>query len=277
MGEPRPGDWMSAHPEQPQSFDTYVGSTPVRPTLARHTIVIVPLGPMTDKDRQQLFVLREFMEIYFTLPVRIGPAVELTDVKSRQRPINGRLVRQYLSSDVLRMKLPPLLPADALCLQAVTMEDLYPEEAWNYVFGQALLQARVGVYSLVRFYPAFWDQPDTPEARQLALARSLKVLVHETGHMFGVWHCQKYYCNMNGSNNLPESDRAPIHLCPDCLKKFRWNIGFDPILRYEALEKFYKAHAMPDEAAWVAKRLEQCRAPAAKTKESPANGTSSPK
>jgi len=260
MGKPLPGDWMAAHPEADQSVADYFGSRPVRPTVDRHTIILVPLGPMTDADRDRMAVLREFMEIYYTLPVRIGPPAALDGVKFRDQKMYGQNVRQYLSTDILANVLPPLVPKDALCLQAVTMADLYPEESWNYVFGQAMLSSRVGVYSLVRFYPAFWGEKDTPEARRLGLVRSLKVLVHETGHMFGVWHCQTYHCNMNGSNSLAESDRAPIHLCPDCLKKLRWNIGFDVIKRYESLHDFYKTHGMAAEAAWVAARLEQCRA-----------------
>jgi archaemetzincin len=138
------------------------------------------------------------------------------------------------------------------------MEDLYPEASWNYVFGQAWLDARVGVYSLVRFYPAFWGERETPEALLKGLKRSLATLVHETGHLFGVWHCQKYECVMNGCNSLDESDRRPIHLCPECLKKFRWNLGFNVAERYEGLRKFYAAHGMTAEADWVARRLAEC-------------------
>ena len=260
MPRPGPGDWMAAHPEPAQSFEAYTAGSPVRPTAARHTIVIAPLGAMTAEDRARLAVLREFMEVYYTLPVQIGERISLAGVKSRERTMGDLKFRQYLTTDLLRGPVLAALPKDALCLQAVTMEDLYPEEAWNYVFGQAQLSSRVGVYSLVRLYPAFWNEKDTPEARQKGLVRSLKVLVHETGHMFGVWHCQAFQCNMNGSNSLAESDREPLHMCPECLKKFRWNIGFDVVLRYEALERFYKAHGMADEARWVEARLKECRA-----------------
>jgi archaemetzincin len=33
------------------------------------------------------------------------------------------------------------------------MEDLYPEPSWNFVFGQASLNERVGVYSFARYGP----------------------------------------------------------------------------------------------------------------------------
>jgi archaemetzincin len=259
MPPPQPGDWMAAHPEPAQSFPEYAASRPVRPTQARHAIYLSPVGPMSAKDRARLDVLREFLEVYYTLPVRIGSPAGLDGVTSRDRSMFGRKVRQYLTTDLLDKVLPPLVPKDGLCLLGVTMEDLYPEASWNYVFGQASLGQRVGVYSLVRFYPAFWGEAESPAAEQKGLKRSLATLVHETGHMFGVHHCQKYECVMNGSNSLGESDRRPIHLCPECLRMFRWNIGFDVVGRYEALRKFYAAHGMAGEAEWVGKRLDECR------------------
>lgn len=258
-GPPQPGEWMKEHPEPVQTFQEFTASKPVRPTVGRHTIVLSPVGKMTDKERARLDVLREFMEIYYTLPVRIGPPLALEGVKFRDRTLLGNPVRQYLADDILYRVLKPALPADAACLIGTTMDDLYPEEAWNYVFGQATIAQRVGIYSLRRLYPAFWNKAETPEAEHLGMVRGLLLLVHETGHMFGVEHCQKYACAMNGTNSLRESDAQPIHLCPDCLKKCRWGLGFDITTRYEALRKFYAAHAMPAEAEWVAKRIAQCR------------------
>jgi archaemetzincin len=255
----RPGEWMAEHPEPEQSFQQYVAAQPIRPTRARHTIILAPLGPMGAAEQARLEALREFLALYYTLPVRIGPALGLDGVTSRDRSMFGRTVRQYLTDDILHQVLKPAVPDDALCLLGVTMEDLYPEPSWNYVFGQASLGLRVGVYSLVRFYPAFWGLPDTEEARRKGLARSLHTLVHETGHMLGVHHCQKFDCVMNGTNSLQESDSRPIHLCPECLRMLRWDIGFDLVERYEGLRKYYEGHGMKDEAAWVARRLRQCR------------------
>lgn len=256
--KPQPGEWMQDQPEPAQSFQEFVAAQPARPTVGRHTIYISQLGSMAPKDRARMGVLREYLEAYYKLPVRVGPAVGLGGVTSRERSMLGRTVRQYLSTDILHKTLPPLLPKDGLCLLAVTMEDLYPQESWNYVFGHASLKARVGVYSLVRFFPAFWGEGWSAAAERKGLKRSLATLVHESGHMLGVRHCQMYECVMNGSNSLGESDRRPIHLCPECLKKFRWNLGFGVVERYEGLRKFYAAHGMTAEADWVAKRLAEC-------------------
>lgn len=39
--------------------------------------------------------------------------------------------------------------------------------------------------------------------------RACHVIVHEIGHMFGIWHCVFYECTMNGFNSAHEQDRYP--------------------------------------------------------------------
>ncbi len=258
MDPPGPHDWRAAHPEPEQTFTGYLQGWRNRPVKARHTIVLVPLGSLPEKTRKDLAVLREYVAAYYTLPVQVDRPASLREVTSRRQSYGEMEWTQYLTGDILRKVLRPRVKRDTFCLLGVTMEDLYPEESWNYVFGQASLSGRVGVYSLVRFYPAFWGEEETPEAARLALKRSLKTLVHETGHMFGVKHCKTYDCVMNGSNHLAESDGRPLHLCPECLKKFRWNIGFDVAERYRTLKAFYEKHGFEAEAEWLGKRIAEC-------------------
>ena len=71
----------------------------------------------------------------------------------------------------------------------------------------------------LRYDPAFYGKPQTPDYGALVLRRSCKVLAHETAHIFGLAHCIYFSCLMNGSNHLAESDRRPLHLCPVCLRE----------------------------------------------------------
>lgn len=64
---------------------------------------------------------------------------------------------------------------------------------------------------------------------------------------------------MNGSNSLAETDRQPLHLCPDCLGKLAWNRGLDVRRRYERLAGFLAAHGLADEAGWNADRASKAR------------------
>ena len=80
------------------------------------------------------------------------------------------------------------------------------------------------------------------------LARALKLALHETGHMFGLKHCTAYRCGMNGTNNLAETDRAPMAFCPECERKLWWALGLDIERRYAALIAFAKARGLAEQA-----------------------------
>ena len=151
------------------------------------------------------------------------------------------------------------LPRDAYCVLAITMEDLYPAPSWNFVFGQASLKYRVGVYSFARYDPLFYGDERGDDYLELLLRRSMKILVHETGHMFGIKHCIYYSCVLNGSNHLEESDARPLHLCPVCLRKLRASIEFGVISRYEGLELFYREVGFSEDAGWINNRLQVIR------------------
>lgn len=192
------------------------------------------------------------------MEVKALPPIKIDNSKftTRRNPYTGN--PQILTGDILNF-LKNRVPADAFCILAITMEDLYPEPSWNFVFGQASLRERVGVHSFARYDPAFYREPRTPGYETLLLRRSCKVLAHETGHMFGLAHCTYFNCLMDGSNHLAESDRRPLHVCPVCLRKLQWNIGFDVLERCTALERANRAAGFIDEADWLNRRIKTVR------------------
>ena len=217
-------------------------------------IYLQPLGNF-DLDRSpSIEKLREFAAAFFGLDAKTLPAVALETSKftTRHNPNSGNL--QILTGDILNL-LKSRVPADAFCVIAITMEDLYPEPSWNFVFGQASLRERVGVHSFARYDPAFYGQPRGSDYETILLRRSCKVLAHETDHMFGLAHCIYFNCLMNGSNHLAESDRRPLHLCPVCLRKLQLSIGFGVLERYRALERVCAADGFTDEADWFSRRI----------------------
>jgi archaemetzincin len=264
--KPSPRDWLAVHDEPGQTFDEFRASHPNRPTLAagrvrptggqdRHTIYLQPLGDFKSDRSPSIQKLREFAAAFFAIEAKALPPAALDSSKftSRRNPYTGNA--QILTSDVLNF-LKARVPRDAFSVIAITMEDLYPEPSWNFVFGQASLRERVGVYSFARYDPTFYGQQRGTDSEALLLHRSCKVLAHETGHMFGLAHCTYFNCLMNGSNHLAESDRRPLHLCPACLRKLQWSIGFDVLERYHALEKVCRGDGFTDEADWFSRRIE---------------------
>ncbi len=256
--KPGPHDWLAVHEEPGQTVDQFKASRPNRPTDPRRVIYLQPLGEFAADRSPSIEKLRVFAGAFFAMEVKALPAISLdaSRLTTRHNPNTGNL--QILTGDVLDFLKAPV-PADAFCVLAITMEDLYPEPSWNFVFGQASLRERVGVYSFARYDPAFYGEPRSSDHEMLLLRRSCKVLAHETSHMFGLAHCTFFNCLMNGSNHLAESDRRPLHLCPVCLRKLQWNIGFDVLGRYAAMERVARAHGFTDEADWLNRRIKTVR------------------
>jgi archaemetzincin len=253
---PQPGDWLAVHREPGQTFEEFVNARPPRPDPIRHIIYLQPLEQFVPDRSPSLQLLQEYMRVYFALEVQVLPVL-MQDKQIFTTRINPSTNRpQILTTDILRA-LKKTLPADAFCLLAITMQDLYPDPSWNFVFGQASPEDRVGVFSFARYDPAFYGSARTAQDQPLLLKRSCKVLSHETGHIFGLWHCIFYACVMNGSNHLAESDARPMYLCPECLRKLYYSIRFDPIDRYRKLQTFYQKVGFDKEARWVQHRLKK--------------------
>ena len=247
IGAPGPEDWLANQSEPGQTFREFAQSHPNFPDATRRTICLQPLDEFP-ADGPSLSVLKNFTEAFFAMPVRILPVVpHLDKVQSRISSSTGQ--RQLFTPDMLSM-LAQRLPRDAYCLLGVTLQDLYPDPAWNYVFGQASFSQRVGVYSLLRYDPRFYGE-NSSKRSSLMLRRSCKLLAHETGHMFGINHCIYFRCAMNGTNHLGETDASPLHLCPVDLRKLLVSIQFDPVARYAHLRDFCREAGFTDEAAWI--------------------------
>jgi archaemetzincin len=252
LAKPRPGDWLDRHVELGQSYGQYVDGKTVRSDKERRTIYVQPLGEFNATQKKILLQTAEFLGIYFQLPVRViedlAPSV-IPDRGWRNHPTAGtpQILTEYVLSDVLK----PRLPADAVALIGLTASDLSPGGDWNYVFGQAMLADRVGVWSIHRLGDP--DQSDNAFVR--TLRRTLHLAAHETGHMFSIEHCIFYECCMNGVNHRDEVDRKPLWLCPQCQAKVAFATGADPGKQFTNLIAFAEAHGLKPEADFWRKSL----------------------
>jgi archaemetzincin len=214
---------------------------------------LLPIGTFDSERANDVEWLRAFTAAFFMMEAQWLPELPVDPAKMpfKEGPI-GR--RQLYTQDALEV-LVDVTPRDAFCLLAVTLEDLVPRGNWNYVFGQASLRDRVGIFSFARFDPAFFGRAADDETPRLISRRRCSVLAHEIGHMFGMQHCIYYHCLMNGSNSLPESDAAPLHLCPVCLRKLHASIGFDLREREERLARLLAERQLAADAAWYQSRV----------------------
>lgn len=253
----RPGEWLERFKEPGQSFLRYQGSRPIRPSAERSALVLQPLGKFDARQGALLGKMREVMSVFFGLPVELRPALPLPKKGQRTKREDSRSWTQHYTRVLLDEVLEPRVPKNAVVYVGVTVEDLYPDPTWNFVFGQATLEDRVGVYSLARFFPEFWGEPNSPAREARTFEKSAQILVHETAHAFSLEHCTEYECVMNGSNSLEELNGQFGELCPVCLRKLAWNIGFDPERRYRELRELYRREGAEDMARWLDRRLAQ--------------------
>jgi archaemetzincin len=224
---PRKGEWLAAHPEGGQLLAEFLAERPDGGWPPGRTIYLVPVGELMAAQNALLSRTAAVLTAWYQTDVKVLPALSDSVVPAasrRQRDFG----MQWQTAPILDA-LVPLRPPDAAGLMAVTAVDLYPDEDWNFVFGEARYGERVGVMSVFR-HGDLATEPTT------VLARTASTAAHELGHMVGLLHCVAFECAMNGSNSLEESDGIPLEPCPACLAKLSLRLEFDPIRRALAME-----------------------------------------
>jgi len=240
MGKPASYDWLGSHNEPGQTFEEYLDAGPVKPTKQRQKIYVLPLGTFNAKQQKIIQTTADYLEVFYDLSVEHMPSRPLVVRPPNIRQNKLTKTRQIKTGYILDDILTPILPDDAAALIAFTIDDLYPNDSLNYVFGQASLENRVGVWSLSRM-------DDNTDERNF-LIRTLKIAAHETGHMFSMRHCTKYECLMSGTNHLAETDSRPIDACPECTAKICWLSDADQSERYDKLARFCQKYGLTKEA-----------------------------
>lgn len=241
MATPVANDWLASHKEPGQTFEQYIDSDPTKPTKERQKVYVLPLGTFNAQQTKIVDATAGYLEAFYDLEVVELPARQLSVTAANMRQDRLSKSRQIKTGYILNDILKPMLPADAAALIAFTTDDLYPDESMSYVFGQASLENRVGVWSLARLD----DNADYDKF----LKRTLKIAAHETGHMFSMMHCTKYECLMSGTNHLGETDRRPIDACPECMAKICWISDITPSERYKKLAAFSRSNGLTTDAA----------------------------
>lgn len=252
---PAPGwhDWLKRHKEPGQTFEEYLAADPTGLTEDRFQISIILYGSFSEKEREVMELCTEYLQLFYTADVKVIAEEKLTvpSIPMKYKRVKDSTV-QVKTYYFLYEKLQKNLPDSSALAVGFTTYDLYPSEKWNYVFGQASLKNRVGVWSVHRF----GDPEESEEAFKLFLMRTLKTAAHEIGHAFTIKHCIFYSCCMAGSNNLAETDRHPSWFCPVCAAKLGHNLGFDHIKRFRALQAFWEREGFREEAEHYRKSAE---------------------
>lgn len=253
LGRPKPGDWLYEHKEAGQTFAEYVKSKPVRRSPQLNTIHVCVIGDLSVEQKKIIETTREYLEVVFDTPVKFGETIPLSQIPQRAQRTHPQWGgEQILSTYVLNDLLRPKRPDDALASLAFTASDLWPGPGWNFVFGQASLRERTGVWSIHRN----GDPSRDAASYKLCLERTLGTAAHETSHILSMPHCKKYECSLNGSNSHEESDGKPLHLCPVCLRKLCWNLQVDPVTYLGKQEEFCRKYEFKNDAEWYRQAIQ---------------------
>ena len=83
----------------------------------------------------------------------------------------------------------------------------------THVFGEA---KQGGKHALISLYRLRKDLGGSTSSTSLLLERAAKVALHESGHLFNLFHCMDEGCLMHFSGGLQDLDSTPLYFCRYC-------------------------------------------------------------
>ncbi len=229
------GDWLREHQESYESVKTYLQKNPPHTDSQRSKLYVIRIGNFDDKAIQILNDTKSYLKAFYQIKIKELNPIGINGFAPEHSRQNS-FGLQLRTGIILDSLLPSLMPDDAFALIGFSLYDLYPDDDWNFVFGQASSGKRVGVWSMARY----GDYKQNNSLYETNRKRTMQVAAHEVGHIFGISHCTKYECCMNGSNSLKESDHLLSWLCWECLAKVCINRKISPSTQIRALQNFHK-------------------------------------
>ncbi|MEJ5300128.1 MAG: hypothetical protein WHS38_03985 [Thermodesulforhabdaceae bacterium] len=119
--------------------------------------------------------------------------------------------RQYDAGIILKAL--ESVSSNHACIVGITSVDICIP-VFTYVFGEAQLGGKTAIVSTARLHRGEIGEA-VPE--NVFYERIVKVVLHETGHVFSLYHCDDENCLMKFSSRLDMLDRLPILFCDRCL------------------------------------------------------------
>ena len=167
-----------------------------------NALYVVAIGDVPERALQWV---EEAAAEWFPLPARRLPALPIPEGAYDAKR------RQYQSVEIMKM-LAQHAPRDAERILGVTNADL-AIPMLTFLFGQAQLNGPVAVVSLCRLHQEFYGLPADAD---LLRERTVKEVLHELGHTFGLAHCPERTCPMSLATHIQLVDAKSERYCSRC-------------------------------------------------------------
>lgn len=165
-------------------------------------LCLVPIG---DVPGNSLDWIEGAAAEWFPLPIQRLPAMPIPE-----RAFDAKR-GQYQSVEIMKM-LSQIVPRDASRILGVTDVDL-SIPMLSFLFGQAQFDGPVAVVSLCRLHQEFYG---LPAQESLLRERTVKEVLHELGHTFGLVHCSEPTCAMSLATHIQLVDAKAEQYCARC-------------------------------------------------------------
>lgn len=154
-------------------------------------------------------IVRELSAAFQTKVSLINLPINITDSFSRER-------EQYFSTQLIADAIKQTTGINGKVLLLVEFDLFVP--VFTYVFGEAQLKGKHSIVSVCRLHEEFYSGSSN---EQLLFERSMKEILHELGHNFGLLHCRDWDCVMHTSQGIEEIDLKGNGYCKSCSEKLQ--------------------------------------------------------
>lgn len=169
----------------------------------------INLIPIKFSNRVLLKNIAERLSLYFNS--RIGLINDLNiDYGNAYYPERS----QYYSTQIIADVIPLTSKLNGKVILLTEFDLFIP--ALTFVFGEAQLDGKHSIVSVCRLHEEFYTGETNDD---LLLTRSLKEVLHELGHNYGLKHCMDWDCVMHSSPGIEEIDIKGKQFCKICAAK----------------------------------------------------------
>lgn len=165
-------------------------------------LCLIPIGDVPENALQWI---ENSAAEWFPLPIRRLPLLPIPE--AAYDPKRG----QYQSVEFMKM-LAKLASNNGSRILGITDVDL-SIPMLSFLFGQAQFDGPVAVVSLCRLHQEFYG---LPAEESLLRERTIKEVLHELGHTFGLVHCSESTCAMSLSTHIELVDAKGERYCARC-------------------------------------------------------------